>query len=264
MRKTELKKPPENARRLIEAFVVWRLYEYWEKAMYCTQCGKQNNDSAKFCQECGSPLTESTDAPSTKGSQGKTETELQPGRGGTILALGIVSLFPLGPILGIPAWVMGAGDLKKMKKGLMDANQQGTTQAGMVLGAIGTIFYGLILIGILISVALGTSMSGYQSVGANRDAMIADITSLAANVYIYRIRPESMGGGGGSYVGYQIPPSLVSNENGTYEIVRTRRDEIILRGHSEQYKGNSIEATYGRDGKLQGLFRIEGKEFVRK
>lgn len=28
-----------------------------EKTMYCTFCGTENNDGAKFCESCGSPLT---------------------------------------------------------------------------------------------------------------------------------------------------------------------------------------------------------------
>jgi hypothetical protein len=68
-------------------------------------------------------------------------------RGGLILTLGILSIFC--NILGIPgimAWVMGRADLKQMDAGRMDPEGRGSTQAGMIIGIIMTIFA---IIGIL-------------------------------------------------------------------------------------------------------------------
>lgn len=58
-----------------------------------------------------------------------------PHRGGLILTLGILSLVVCG-FLGIPAWIMGAADLKEIRAGRMDVAGLGTTQAGMVLGIV--------------------------------------------------------------------------------------------------------------------------------
>jgi hypothetical protein len=62
----------------------------------------------------------------------------------------------LGPILGIPAWVMGHRDGKKIRAGQIDAKQRGTTLAGMVLGIIGTFLsvLGLVAIGGIVSAAI--------------------------------------------------------------------------------------------------------------
>jgi len=63
----------------------------------------------------------------------------EPHRGGLILTLGILSLFcNMMMIPGILAWVLGSGDLKKMKAGMMDPSGYGTTQAGMIIGIIAT------------------------------------------------------------------------------------------------------------------------------
>ena len=75
-----------------------------------------------------------------------------PGRGDTVLALGLVSLLSatlfsclclgifIGPAAGIPAWIMGAGDLRKIDAGLMSPLERSHTKGGMICGIIGTFF----------------------------------------------------------------------------------------------------------------------------
>jgi hypothetical protein len=64
----------------------------------------------------------------------------RPHRGGMILALGIMSLCcNICLIPGICAWMMGQSDLSQMTAGRMDPRGRGMTQAGMILGIIGTI-----------------------------------------------------------------------------------------------------------------------------
>lgn len=58
-----------------------------------------------------------------------------PHRGGMILAFGLLGWF-FCFIFAILAWVWGADDLRKMKRGYMDPSGMGTTQAGMILGII--------------------------------------------------------------------------------------------------------------------------------
>jgi hypothetical protein len=118
--------------------------------MYCSSCGSKNGDDARFCTNCGKPLVSQAPeqpfpAPSTRAPRAAIEV----GRGATILTLGILSIVLLGPILGIPAWIMGSRDGKKIKAGLIDAKQRGMTQAGMVLGMVGTFLGILALVAIV-------------------------------------------------------------------------------------------------------------------
>jgi hypothetical protein len=46
---------------------------------------------------------------------------------------------PLGLIFAISGWVMGQGDLRKIKAGRMDPEGQGMTYAGWLCGIIGTV-----------------------------------------------------------------------------------------------------------------------------
>ncbi|MFN4258477.1 MAG: hypothetical protein ACK4RK_04215 [Gemmataceae bacterium] len=81
--------------------------------------------------------------------------DCEPHRGTLILILGIISLTlfsfgllaPLGAPLGLSAWIMGHGDLKKMAAGVMDPQGQGSTRAGYVCGIVGTILDSLMLLG---------------------------------------------------------------------------------------------------------------------
>jgi hypothetical protein len=89
------------------------------------------------------------------------------------------------------------------------------------------------------------------SMQSNRDAVINDLNNLAAMTYQYRIRPKTMGGGEGSYVGFKIPEKMVTNSNATYEILAAK-DSLV------QYKATSVngfgtvEASIDVTGRLGG------------
>jgi len=63
---------------------------------------------------------------------------VKPGRGGTVLTLGILGIV-LCFVLGIIAWVMGAGDLREMREGRRDKSDEQLTKAGMICGIVGTV-----------------------------------------------------------------------------------------------------------------------------
>jgi hypothetical protein len=76
------------------------------------------------------------------------------------------------------------------------------------------IILGVVIVGI--AVGVGIAIFGSTSVSSNRDAIVNDLQNLGANAYQFKIRPGTLGGGGGSYTGYQIPRSLRPNANATY------------------------------------------------
>jgi hypothetical protein len=80
------------------------------------------------------------------GSLGTSAYQL-PHRGAMILAFGILGWFVCFP-LAIPAWVMGHGDLEKMRAGAMDPSGYGMTMAGMVLGIVQCV---LLLVSLLLA-----------------------------------------------------------------------------------------------------------------
>lgn len=87
-------------------------------------------------------------------SPGMPTSYVEPHRGGLILAFALIGwMFCI--LFGVAAWVMAAGDLKKMRAGQMDNSGYGLTQAGMIIAIIQMVlvavgfafFFLLVLIG---------------------------------------------------------------------------------------------------------------------
>lgn len=98
------------------------------------------------------------------------------------------------------------------------------------------IILGVIIVGI--AIAVGLSMFSAQSISSNKDAIINDLNNIFANAYQYKIRPASMGGGGGKYLGYQIPATLSSNENGFYRALTVTDTTVTFEAKSSQDSTN--------------------------
>lgn len=73
------------------------------------------------------------------------------------------------------------------------------------------IVLGVIIVGI--AVVVGINVFTASSKNANRDAVISDLTTLAAMAQQYYRKPTAMGGGGNSFVGWTVPSSLQRTAN---------------------------------------------------
>jgi type II secretory pathway pseudopilin PulG len=91
------------------------------------------------------------------------------------------------------------------------------------------IILGVIIVGIAIAVGLQLFQSG--SLGANQDAIVNDVMNIAAHADQYRIRPVTMGGGGGKFTGYALPKRLEETGNGKYS-ANPGEDDITITGES--------------------------------
>jgi len=88
---------------------------------------------------------------------------MKPHRGTVILVLGILSLIVCGPLLGVPAWIMGRSDLKDMDTAHMDASGRDVTKVGMILGMISTALFALgclVFVVLLVLGGLGAVLGG--------------------------------------------------------------------------------------------------------
>ena len=88
---------------------------------------------------------------------------LEPHRGTLILVLGILSLVLCGFFTGIPAWIMGKGDLAKIQAGHMDPEGVGPTKAGMIFGMICCIIPAVLIGLIILLMILGVGFAALNS-----------------------------------------------------------------------------------------------------
>jgi hypothetical protein len=107
----------------------------------CPRCGEEIPLAAVRCKHCGASLEEDEDDPYRPGrrTRWRSGPVRRPHRGGTILALAIVSLLCCGVILGPAAVIMAIVDLNAMQAGRMDPSGTGLTWAGLVIGVLSTL-----------------------------------------------------------------------------------------------------------------------------
>jgi hypothetical protein len=91
----------------------------------------------------------------------------------------------------------------------------------------------VILVGIAVSV--GVTMFRDQTLQSSKDAITADLVTLAARAYQYRIKPATMGGGGGKYLAALKLADIASNEminnaNGSYALTVDNDDQVTIVG----------------------------------
>ena len=111
------------------------------------------------------------------------------------------------------------------------------------------IILGVIIVGV--AIAVGISMFSGQSIAANRDAIIMDLSTLGSDVYQFKIRPTSMGGGNGTYAGYTIATNSAwgtGNPNATYSVTTQTTSQLVLTATSKQVNGATVTMTYDGNG----------------
>ncbi len=88
------------------------------------------------------------------------------------------------------------------------------------------VILGVIIVGI--AIAVGIAQFGSSSISSAKDGLINDLNNLSINAFQYKSLPRSMGGGSGSYVGYNIPSKLQSNEDGTFSVSTTTATRVTF------------------------------------
>ena len=118
-----------------------------------------------------------------------------------------------------------------------------------------------IIVGIATVVAINTFSSAADS--ANIDAVRQDVASIAAAAQGYYMKPKMLGGGGKefdnlTFKGMAIPGnidassnSIITNQNGTYEITSASGDELKVTATPSSIKGYTAgESANEADGAL--------------
>lgn len=95
---------------------------------------------------------------------------------------------------------------------------------------------GIILVGIALVVGLDSFQN--KAVESNRDAVILDLNNLASFAQAHYKKTPTYGGGGYSFIGYDVPSQLKSTDNGTYNLISTQNQKVIIEGIGKEKGGN--------------------------
>lgn len=81
---------------------------------------------------------------------------------------------------------------------------------------------------IAIAVAVGISLFRAHAINSKRDILTNETIDIAAQAIGYYKRTREFGGGGKSFVGWQIPPQVQNTVNGSYEIEEIEKDKVVI------------------------------------
>jgi Tfp pilus assembly protein PilE len=97
----------------------------------------------------------------------------------------------------------------------------------------------LILVIILVGIAVVIGLDSFHSkaVQSNRDAVIIDLNYLASDAQAYYKKKLTYGGGDQSFMGYDIPAQLTTNDNGDYGIISTQSQKVTIEGIGKEKEG---------------------------
>ena len=88
------------------------------------------------------------------------------------------------------------------------------------------IVLGLVVIGI--AVAVGMSLFRAHAISSKRDILTNETIDMAAQAISYYKRSREFGGGGKSFIGWQIPSQVQNTVNGSYIIAEVLDDHVVL------------------------------------
>ena len=84
------------------------------------------------------------------------------------------------------------------------------------------------LVVIAIAVVIGISLFRAHAISSKRDILINETIDMAAQAIGYYKREKAFGGGGKSFIDWQIPPQLQNTINGSYIIDQINKDEVVI------------------------------------
>lgn len=132
-----------------------------------------------------------------------------------------------------------------------------TVSLGYAFGLVVTLFVGVAVIPMNIVYELSNkSRCENDAARLLRYAVVNDLHLVTANVYQYRLLPKELGGGNGSYLGYEIPEKLARTDNAEYTAT-VRADTVQIRAESATCATNTITLEINKHGST-GIWRYEG------
>lgn len=84
------------------------------------------------------------------------------------------------------------------------------------------------LVVIAIAVAVGMSLFRSHAINSKRDILINETIDMAAQAIGYYKRTREFGGGGKSFLGWQIPNEVQNTINGSYVVEQISNQQVVI------------------------------------
>lgn len=166
--------------------------------MFCNNCGVNLTDSAAYCPNCGRAVSRETEsegmpAPAPAGSFQIPKTYAVPeqtdGKAVASLVCGILAIFPLGLLAGIPAIILGHLSKSEIRRSLGKLKGEGMALAGLIMGYISLAFIPVILI--IAAIAIPNLLRARMA--ANESAAAATLRTINTAQVSYSITYPKQG-----------------------------------------------------------------------
>jgi type IV pilus assembly protein PilA len=172
--------------------------------MFCFKCGTSMPDTAPVCPQCGAGVSTApppTASPSTaapapvsprlnvppqrQAYPGHQETD---GKAVGSLILGILAMFPLGLLAGIPAVILGHLSRKSIRESFGRLKGAGMALAGLIMG-----YLSLAAIPILIIAAIAIPSLLRAKMAANESAAMSTVRTVNTSQMVYSTKYPAAG-----------------------------------------------------------------------
>ncbi len=120
-----------------------------EHTLHCPRCGHHNSTDSRFCNKCGNALVADAAATAVSPSQSAGSKAI------ISLILGILSIFMLGFLAGIPAMILAKHEEDEIRQGRSPVAGEMLAKLGFWLGLIGTVLSGLTVLFIIFIIFFG-------------------------------------------------------------------------------------------------------------
>ena len=103
----------------------------------------------------------------------------------------------------------------------------------------------IVLAIIIVGIAIAISIQLFRgnAIESKRDILIEETTSLGTMALHYFKKPQELGGGGSSFLGWSIPSQMVTTINGNFMTADVQPDHIDITGTGSEVVtgGDSIQ-----------------------
>jgi len=103
------------------------------------------------------------------------------------------------------------------------------------------IVLGVIVVGI--AVVVGINLFNANAVSSNRDGVVSDLNNLGAMAQQFYKKPTSMGGGGNTFTGWELPQELDTTANGNYGVT-VAAQSVTIQGYGTENAPNGSKINH--------------------